>query len=479
MGRTEFSNADSLNIFLITIVAFAIRLWLVYHPDGPVFDEVHFGNFTNWYTLSQFYFDIHPPLGKLIMFLFANLSEYDGTIPFHNCPNRQYQNIDYIQLRITPAIFSALCAPLAYLSVRFSGFSATAAVTASVLVVCDTSLATEGRFILSDGLLHFFAMLHIAILTYTVSLPRGSSFIVWHILNGLSLGAACSCKNTAWGLMVLDAFLYFWYFVPVIKLSWLDYMFELLVFGGTLATLMVLVYVWSFSVHFMILPYAGQGYGYLKDDMKKQLIQNRIASSGLWGTRIVKPGLLLRTLEISWIMHSGNMGIKKFHMSESRPFNWPLLTGIDVSFWGRSGQEIKCQGNVFSYYFALLGVVVLSVAIKSPRYFEGLRFVVGWAACYFPFYLIPRTMYLYHYLIPLMLGCMGMGAALDVVLRPRYRGIVCVIVCACAIFGFWLWMPFVYGKYMHDRDIMIWNKNWIHGDEAYKKHRAEDRGGRK
>ena len=475
MGRGEFSNLDSLNVFLLAAVAFAIRVWGIHHPDGPVFDEVHFGNFTNWYTRSQFYFDIHPPLGKLIMFMFANMSEYDGTIPFHNCPKRVYPNIDYIQLRLTPALFSAMCAPLVYLAVRFCGYSVSAAVTAAVLVLCDTSLATEGRFILSDGLLHFFSMLHIVVAMYTMSLPRGKEFLVWHVLNGLSLGAACSCKNTAWGLMAFDAFLYFWYFVPLIKVGWLDYFFEVGFFGGTLAALMVFVYWASFAIHFVVLPYAGQGYGYLPDVMKSQLIQNQVVSSALWGHRIKSPGLFRRTLRLTWIMHSGNMGIKKFHPSESRPQNWPLLTGIDVSFWGRSGQEIKCQGNVFSYYFALLGVILLFIAIRSPKYFEAVRFSIGWAVLYFPFYLIPRTMYLYHYLIPLMMGCMAMGVALDVLLAPRYRGFVCVIICACAIFGYWLWMPFVYGQYMHDREIMIWNRNWIEGDAAFKRHRSEDR----
>jgi dolichyl-phosphate-mannose--protein O-mannosyl transferase len=129
---------------------------------------------------------------------------------------------------------------------------------------------------------------------------------------------------------------------------------------------------------------------------------------------------------------------------------------------------VKCHGNVFSYYFALLGVLLVVGAVRSPRFLDALRFAVAWAACYFPFYLIPRTLYLYHYLIPLISGCMAMGAALDVWLAPRARGAAAVALCALAAFGFWLWMPLVYGKYMHDRDVMMWNKNWLQGDRAYK-----------
>jgi dolichyl-phosphate-mannose--protein O-mannosyl transferase len=221
------------------------------------------------------------------------------------------------------------------------------------------------------------------------------------------------------------------------------------------------------------LPFAGQGKGYLPEDMKAQLIP--LGTSGIWGTRLLKPGLFSRTLILSWIMHSGNMHIVGFHGAQSRPFNWPILTGMDVGFWGGFSEEIKCHGNVFSYYFALIGVILLLFPYKSPHYLIALRFSFGWAVCYFPFYLIPRTLYLYHYLVPLMIGCMAAGASLDIYFPRRWKGTIAVFICALALFGFWLWMPFVYGKYMHDRKIMDWIPNWDHGDAAYKRESELDR----
>jgi hypothetical protein len=70
---------------------------------------------------------------------------------------------------------------------------------------------------------------------------------------------------------------------------------------------------------------------------------------------------------------------------------------------------------------------------------------------------------------------MAMGAAIDLFAPVKARGTVAVVVCALAAFGFWLWMPYVYGKYMHDRDIMIWNRNWVEGDWHYKSEREADR----
>ncbi|OHT08990.1 Dolichyl-phosphate-mannose-protein mannosyltransferase [Tritrichomonas foetus] len=471
----KLTGYDAFYIIILTFIALAIRLWVIFHPDGPVFDEVHFGNFTNWYTKSQFFFDIHPPLGKLIMFAFSNLSEYDGNLPFHN--TRKYPDCSYVSLRLTPAIFSALCCPLIYVTVRFSGFGYISAITAATLMVTDTSMATEGRFILSDGMLHFFSCLHLAIISFTFSLrlQNRKKFAAWHVLTGLSLGAACSCKNTAWGLMGLDAFIYIVNFFPLTKIGIMDYLFEIFVYGSTLFLLNLFVYLASFYVHFIVLPLSGQGKGYLPENMKAQLIPLSAPNVSIMGRRIQKPGLLYRSLKLTWIMHSGNMGIRNFHGSQSRPHNWPFLTGIDVGFWGGYGQEIKCHGNVFSYYFAFLGVVLCAFPYKHELYMKGIRFTIGWMMCYFPFYLIPRTMYLYHYLIPLMIGCCAYGAILEMILPKKLRGIVAFATWTLAWFGFWLWMPLVYGKYGHDRNIMYWNDNWLHGDAVYKSEQALDR----
>lgn len=509
-SSSKLTSFDAFALIILGSIGFIIRFWVIHHPDGPAFDEVHFGNFTNWYTMSQFYFDIHPVLAKLMMFYAANLSEYNGLIRFHSIGH--YADQSYIQLRLTPAFFSALCCPLVYLAVRFSGFGCLAGITSSILLICDTSLGTEGRFILSDGILHFFCCLHLAIVSYTFSIYNSKNyqniqnssnkshqkikisrnkFNFYHFLNGLSLGAACSCKNTAWGLMAFDAYIYIIEFMPLINFGFLDYLFDVFIYGMTLFFLVLFVYISTFIIHFIILPFEGQGIGYLTPPMKQQLIPNRQANCSLWYRRIAGPSMIYRTVKVSLIMHHGNMGIKTFHGSQSRPNNWPFLTGIDVGFWGGGGQEIRCHGNVFSYYFAFAGVVFCCLPIifnffRSPLSFlrnffyarnwsdihkklVAFRFAFGWMVSYFPLFLVPRTLYLYHYLIPLMIGCCAYGASLDLIIRsPRTRGIVAFVTWALAIFGFYLWMPLVYGKYMHDRSVMFWNDNWLHGDEQYK-----------
>ncbi len=49
---------------ILTLIAAATRYWRLDKPPAVVFDEHHFGRFTNQYWKGEYFFDIHPPLGK-------------------------------------------------------------------------------------------------------------------------------------------------------------------------------------------------------------------------------------------------------------------------------------------------------------------------------------------------------------------------------------------------------------------------------
>jgi dolichyl-phosphate-mannose--protein O-mannosyl transferase len=49
---------------VLTVIAAATRYWRLDRPPAVVFDEHHFGRFTNQYWRGEYFFDIHPPLGK-------------------------------------------------------------------------------------------------------------------------------------------------------------------------------------------------------------------------------------------------------------------------------------------------------------------------------------------------------------------------------------------------------------------------------
>jgi dolichyl-phosphate-mannose--protein O-mannosyl transferase len=84
---------------------------------------------------------------------------------------------------------------------------------------------------------------------------------------------------------------------------------------------------------------------------------------------------------------------------------------------------------------------------------------------YLPFFLVPRTLFLYHYIIPLIFGCACFGIALDFWMSDFWKAFVMVLVAALVIFGFSEWAPLVYAKKMSDGEYRsrMWNQAWMNG----------------
>ena len=63
-------------LFLLALLS---RFALLNHPRQVVWDEFHFGKFVDGHINGEYFFDIHPPLGKLLLALSAWLGGYDGS----------------------------------------------------------------------------------------------------------------------------------------------------------------------------------------------------------------------------------------------------------------------------------------------------------------------------------------------------------------------------------------------------------------
>jgi len=61
-------------LIFFVIVGFTTRYYNLKDPPIVLFDEAYFGLYTERYLDGQFYFDIHPPLGKLAIGAVAALS---------------------------------------------------------------------------------------------------------------------------------------------------------------------------------------------------------------------------------------------------------------------------------------------------------------------------------------------------------------------------------------------------------------------
>ena len=161
--KPKLQTADTFLVGFLTSVSFFIRMWHIQEPNYVVFDEVYFGNFTNWYIQKLYFQDIHPPLAKLIIAKIAAFSGYDGHYNFEAMSKNQtpYNTMDYVLLRMIPAMFGSCCIPLIYLILRLICTSRLPVIFGTFLVLFDPMLIVESRYILSDSILHFFSCLSI------------------------------------------------------------------------------------------------------------------------------------------------------------------------------------------------------------------------------------------------------------------------------------------------------------------------------
>src|SRR5205085_10354842 len=100
------------------------------------FDEVHFGKFASYYLRRTYYYDVHPPLGKLMFAGMGWLLNYDGHFLFEHIGDDYLKNnVPYVGLRALPTTLGALYVPLVYSIMIESGYNIFAATLAAVLIL--------------------------------------------------------------------------------------------------------------------------------------------------------------------------------------------------------------------------------------------------------------------------------------------------------------------------------------------------------
>lgn len=428
--------------FLILIIlAFLTRFLFLSYPAEVVFDEVHFGKFVSAYFTHQYYFDIHPPLGKLMIAGFAKLFNFQPSFDFKQI-GETLDPYNFFILRFLPALFGALFVILIYKFILVLGLSQKAAFLGGFLILFDNAFLVQSKFILVDIFLIFFGFtsLYFFILTKK-SGDFSKKQILFYILSAIFAGLSFSVKWT--GLSFLGIILFFIFLDFLKNLRVKDFLQKIVIF----TIFPFLIYLSIFTVHFNFLKISGPGDPFMSPQFQKTLLENKVTEDAqplsFWG----------KFSELNVAMYKYNAGIKTSHPNSSKWYEWPL-TKRPIWYWAKNldnkSANIYFLGNPLIWWVVLSSVFFSLFLLFSYRFREKLSpliyfLIFGYFINLLPFIFVSRVSFLYHYLPALIFGILILIFLYDKILKENFKTIFYFSFLTLALLIFLVILPLTYG----------------------------------
>ncbi|KAI0320711.1 glycosyltransferase family 39 protein [Amylostereum chailletii] len=330
-----------------------LSCWTRFHNIGKspivVWDEAHFGKFGSHYLKREFYFDVHPPLGKMLVGLVGALSGYNGLFEFKSGEHYPPE-VPYVAMRVLMATFGVAMVPLAWYTSVELGMSWRACHLVSLMVLCDVAWLCISRFILLDSMLLFFTFTTVFGLTKFHNQQYQSFSIdwwIWLIFTGLSIGCVSSVKlvglfvTALVGLYTIEDL---WDKFGDLKMSFRTQLWHWAARVGCLIVLPILVYMASFKVHFMILNHSGPGDAQMSSLFQANLIGNDFAKNPLeiaYGSRLTLKNMgwgggLLHSHIQTYPVGSNQQQVTCYHYKDTNN-DWMITSRWDEPELDRNG----------------------------------------------------------------------------------------------------------------------------------------------
>lgn len=381
-------------LFIILALSLLTRFAFFSHPAETVFDEVHFGKFVSGYFTGEYFFDIHPPLGKLLIAGMAKISGFQPGFSFETI-GQKYQDDNYKWLRFLPKLAGALLPVVIFLIALELGISQKFAFLAGLLLVFENSLVVQSRLILIDAFLLLFGFLALLFYLKSKTMVHNSKFL---ILAGIFASLAASVKWTGFSFSAIILIFYiaetFKYTAAAARLKFLS---KGLIF---LIIIPFLVYFSIFAIHFSLLPKEGPGNAFHPADFQQMNIFSKF-------------------VELNTEIYESNARLTATHPYSSQWYSWPFMIR-SVYYWNSStslttsSSKIYFLGNPLIYWFSTItGIYFLINFFKNRKNFSYSLLVIGYLLNLLPFIFIGRVMFLYHYMTSLIFAILILAYLLD------------------------------------------------------------------
>ncbi|EPR79002.1 Dolichyl-phosphate-mannose-proteinmannosyltransferase [Spraguea lophii 42_110] len=264
--KRQFFNKEMLASILIVCISIMVRTYAIERGDYVIWDEAHFGKFSSKYLNRLFYFDVHPPLGKMLTGLSGYLFNQDKDFSFES--GTQYpQNMDYVGMRRFHAVIASFISLIIFKILKVMNHDIMFRFFFSLLFTFENGFVSISRLILLDSHLLFFT----GLTTLFIAKHFKDSYFQHKrnhrniVLLGISIGCVMSVKWIGCLTTVfVGLFIIYELWIMITSKKKITAFFEMLFIRTLfLIAVPVFIYIFMFCVHFKIVNRSSSDEGYM------------------------------------------------------------------------------------------------------------------------------------------------------------------------------------------------------------------------
>ncbi|ELA40888.1 uncharacterized protein VICG_02068 [Vittaforma corneae ATCC 50505] len=274
MPKLIFSWTFPLFVFLLS---YLVKIHRIEKGNFVTWDEAHFGKFAQKYLERTFYFDVHPPLGKMLTALSGLIHGQSNDFDFGSKENYPI-TFDYAGMRRFHAFIASFTPLFAYLILREFNFSLRRSLLLTLLFIFENGVVSISRLILLDSHLLTFTAGTIYFLVRLFQKIKKISIIgkkdcnIQLLLLGLFIGCVMSVKWIGFfttlqvgSYIAVDLYFKLMFMSP---LDFLNYFSRRVVY---LILFPIVIYIFLFYIHFSIVNTSGSDDGFMSSEFQLSL----------------------------------------------------------------------------------------------------------------------------------------------------------------------------------------------------------------
>lgn len=271
---------EILSKLLVFATTYLVKIHRIEKGNFVTWDEAHFGKFSQKYLSRIFYFDVHPPLGKMLTALSGFIHGQSAQFDFGS--SAEYPvTFDYVGMRRFHAFIASFTPLFGFLILREFKFSLRKALLLSLLFILENGVVAISRLILLDSHLITFtaATAYVFTLLFTrVHLAKpGKKWRESTVLAVLGICIGCVMSIKWIGCLTtlqVGIFIIFDLFIKLLSLDIKNYSKYLLKRIFFLICIPSTIYIGMFYLHFFVVNQTGPDDGFMSSEFQLSLKGN-------------------------------------------------------------------------------------------------------------------------------------------------------------------------------------------------------------